>query len=182
VELLVYVAGSHLSARFGHTASLVESDGWPVVDRVDMHIDDDAPAAIAAATGHDVTGFAREFARRIPDLLVVLGDRYEMLSAAVAASPFAHLHGGEVTEGAIDEQIRHAITKLAHLHLPAAEPYGSGYGISARSPGACTAVARPDSIASRAKPRCRGRRIARVLREFEQGPQLVRKRFIDAPA
>jgi UDP-hydrolysing UDP-N-acetyl-D-glucosamine 2-epimerase len=74
-----------------------------------------------------VTGFAREFARRAPDILVVLGDRYEMLSAAVAALPFAlpvaHLHGGEVTEGAIDEQIRHAITKLAHLHFPAAEPY-----------------------------------------------------------
>jgi UDP-hydrolysing UDP-N-acetyl-D-glucosamine 2-epimerase len=129
VELLVYVAGSHLAARFGRTASLVEADGWPVAARVDMHIDDDAPEAIAAATGHGVTGFAREFARRTPDLLVVLGDRYEMLSAAVAALsfalPVAHLHGGEVTEGAIDEQIRHAITKLAHLHFPAAEPYAA---------------------------------------------------------
>ena len=127
VELLVYIAGSHLAARFGRTASLVEADGWEVVARVDMDIDDDAPGAIAAATGRGVTGFAREFARRAPDILVVLGDRYEMLSAAVAALPFAlpvaHLHGGEVTEGAIDEQIRHAITKLAHLHFPAAEPY-----------------------------------------------------------
>jgi UDP-hydrolysing UDP-N-acetyl-D-glucosamine 2-epimerase len=76
-----------------------------------------------------VVGFAAEFARRRPDLLVVLGDRYEMLSAAVAALPFAlpvaHLHGGEVTEGAIDEQIRHAITKLAHLHFVAAEAYAA---------------------------------------------------------
>jgi len=127
VELLVYIAGSHLAARFGRTASLVEDDGWDIAARVDMDIDDDAPGAIAAATGRGVTGFAREFARRAPDILVVLGDRYEMLSAAVAALPFAlpvaHLHGGEVTEGAIDEQIRHAITKLAHLHFPAAEPY-----------------------------------------------------------
>ena len=129
VELLVYVAGSHLAARFGHTADLVEADGWPVVARVDMGVDGDTPEAIAAATARGVAGFAREFARRRPDLLVVLGDRYEMLSATVAALPFAlpiaHVHGGEVTEGAIDEQIRHAITKLAHLHFTAAEPYAA---------------------------------------------------------
>jgi UDP-hydrolysing UDP-N-acetyl-D-glucosamine 2-epimerase len=129
VELLVYIAGSHLSPRFGRTADLVEADGWPIAARVDMGIDDDTPAAIAAATGRGIVGFAAEFARRRPDVLVVLGDRYEMLSAAVAALPFtlplAHLHGGEVTEGAIDEQIRHAITKLAHLHFPAAEPYAA---------------------------------------------------------
>jgi UDP-hydrolysing UDP-N-acetyl-D-glucosamine 2-epimerase len=129
VDLLVYVAGSHLAARFGGTADLVAADGWPIAARVDMGIDDDAPAAIAAAIGRGVAGFAAELARRRPDLLLVLGDRYEMLSAAVAALPFAlpvaHLHGGEVTEGAIDEQIRHAITKLAHLHFPAAEPYAA---------------------------------------------------------
>ena len=129
VELLVYVAGSHLSPRFGRTADLVEADGWPIAARIDMGIDDDSPAAIAAATGRGVTGFAAALAGRRPDLLVVLGDRYEMLSAAVAALPFAlpvaHLHGGEVTEAAMDEQIRHAITKLAHLHFPAAEPYAA---------------------------------------------------------
>jgi len=128
VELLVYVAGSHLAAPFGiRTGDLVEADQWPIAARIDMGIDDDAPATIASATGRGVVGFAAEFARRRPDLVVVLGDRYEMLSAALAALPFglpvAHLHGGEVTEGAIDEQIRHAITKLAHLHFPAAEPY-----------------------------------------------------------
>jgi UDP-N-acetylglucosamine 2-epimerase (non-hydrolysing) len=127
-ELLVYVAGSHLAAPFGiRTGDLVEADQWPIAARIDMGIDDDAPATIASATGRGVVGFAAEFARRRPDLVVVLGDRYEMLSAALAALPFglpvAHLHGGEVTEGAIDEQIRHAITKLAHLHFPAAEPY-----------------------------------------------------------
>ena len=127
VELLVYVAGSHLAARFGYTARLVEADGWPIAARVDMDIDDDTPGAIAAATGRGVTRFARELARRTPDLLVLLGDRYEMLSAAVAALPFAlpvaHLHGGEVTEGVIDEQVRHALTKVAHLHFAATPDY-----------------------------------------------------------
>jgi UDP-hydrolysing UDP-N-acetyl-D-glucosamine 2-epimerase len=129
VELGVYVAGSHLSPGFGRTADLVEADGWPIAARVDMGIDDDTPAAIAQATGRGVIGFAGTFAHRRPELLVVLGDRYEMLSAALAALPFAlpvaHLHGGEVTEGAIDEQVRHAITKLAHLHFVAAEPYAA---------------------------------------------------------
>jgi UDP-N-acetylglucosamine 2-epimerase (non-hydrolysing) len=130
VELLVYVAGSHLAAPFGiRTGDLVEADKWPIAARIDMGIDDDTPATIASATGRGVVGFAAEFARRRPDLVVVLGDRYEMLSAALAALPFtlpvAHLHGGEVTEGAIDEQVRHAITKLAHLHFPAAEPYAA---------------------------------------------------------
>jgi UDP-hydrolysing UDP-N-acetyl-D-glucosamine 2-epimerase len=130
VELLVYVAGSHLESPFGvRTGDLVEADKWTITARIPMGIDNDAPATIAAATGRGVVGFAAEFARRRPDLLVVLGDRYEMLSAAVAALPFAlpvaHLHGGEVTEGAIDEQIRHAITKLAHLHFVAAEAYAA---------------------------------------------------------
>jgi UDP-hydrolysing UDP-N-acetyl-D-glucosamine 2-epimerase len=130
VELLVYLAGSHLEAPFGvRTGDLVKADRWPIAAEIPMGIGDDAPATIAAATGRGVVGFATEFARRRPDLLVVLGDRFEMLSAAVAALPFAlpvaHLHGGEVTEGAIDEQIRHAITKLSHLHFVAAEPYAA---------------------------------------------------------
>jgi len=128
VDLFLYVAGSHLASPFGvRTGDLVEADNWRIQARIPMGIDDDTPLTIAAATGRGVTGFAQEFARRRPDLLVVLGDRFEMLSAALAALPFgipvAHLHGGEVTEGAIDEQIRHAITKLSHLHFPAAEPY-----------------------------------------------------------
>lgn len=127
LELGVYVAGSHLATRFGRTVTAVETDGWPIAERIEMLLDSDTPGAIAASTGIGVAGFARAFARRRPDLLVVLGDRFEMLSAAVAALPFAlpvaHLHGGELTEGAIDEQIRHAITKLSHLHFAAAEPY-----------------------------------------------------------
>ncbi|HLF50430.1 MAG TPA: UDP-N-acetylglucosamine 2-epimerase [Methylomirabilota bacterium] len=127
LALLLFVAGAHLSPRFGRTVSAIEADGWPITERVEMVGESDAPEAIAAAAGRGVAGFAAALARSRPDLLVVLGDRLEMLSAALAALPLtipvAHIHGGEVTEGAIDEQVRHAITKLAHLHFPAAELY-----------------------------------------------------------
>ncbi len=92
-----------------------------------MNAPSDAALEVAAAAGIGLTGFARAFAHGRPDLIIVFGDRLEMLAAAVAALPLtipvAHLHGGEITEGAIDEQARHAITKLAHLHFPAAEAY-----------------------------------------------------------
>jgi UDP-hydrolysing UDP-N-acetyl-D-glucosamine 2-epimerase len=127
VTLQLYVAGAHLSPRFGSTVKAIEADGWPITARVETTGDSDAAVDVAAGTGAGVTGFARAFARGRPDLIVLLGDRLEMLAAALAALPLtipvAHLHGGEVTEGAIDEQARHAITKLAHLHFPAAEPY-----------------------------------------------------------
>jgi UDP-hydrolysing UDP-N-acetyl-D-glucosamine 2-epimerase len=127
LELQLFVAGGHLSARLGRTVSAIEADGWTVSDRVETLGDSDAPEDLAAGAGAGVAGFARAFARRRPDLVLVLGDRLEMLAAAVAALPLtipvAHVHGGEITEGAIDEQIRHALTKLSHLHFPAAEPF-----------------------------------------------------------
>lgn len=127
ITLQLYVAGAHLSPRFGHTVDVIAADGWPITDRIEMIAASDAAADVAAAAGSGLAGFARAFARGRPDLIVLLGDRLEMLAAAVAALPLAipvaHLHGGEVTEGAIDEQARHAITKLAHVHCPAAEPY-----------------------------------------------------------
>ena len=127
LSLQLYVGGSHLGERFGRTADAIEADGWSIAERVGPAPESDAPEDVAAAAGAGLTGFSRAFARRRPDVVVVLGDRIEMLAAAAAALPLtipvAHLHGGEVTEGAIDEQIRHAITKLAHLHFPAAEPY-----------------------------------------------------------
>src|SRR5258705_9078391 len=127
ITLQLYVAGAHLSPRFGETVSAIEADGWPISARVETTGASDAAVEVAAGTGAGVVGFARAFAAGRPDLVVLLGDRAEMLAAAVAALPLAipvaHLHGGEVTEGAIDEQARHAITKLAHLHFPAAEPY-----------------------------------------------------------
>jgi UDP-N-acetylglucosamine 2-epimerase (non-hydrolysing) len=127
LEPVLFVAGAHLSPRFGRTVSAIEADGWPIAERIEACAESDRPGDIAAAAGAAAGGFARALARAHPDLLVVLGDRIEMLAAAMAALPLtvpvAHIHGGEITEGAIDEQARHAITKLSHLHFPAAEPY-----------------------------------------------------------
>jgi UDP-hydrolysing UDP-N-acetyl-D-glucosamine 2-epimerase len=127
LRLLLFVAGAHLAPRFGRTVELIEADGWPIAERIEMLEPGTSPEAVALATGRGVGGFARAYARHRPDLLVVLGDRFEMLAAAVAALPFAlpvaHIHGGEVSEGAMDNQIRHAITKLAHLHFVSAAPH-----------------------------------------------------------
>jgi UDP-hydrolysing UDP-N-acetyl-D-glucosamine 2-epimerase len=127
VTLRLLVGGAHLSPRFGSTVAAIEAAGWPIAARVEMLEAGDAPRDLAVAAARGVAGFADVFARECLDLLVLLGDRLEMLAAATAALPFAlpvaHIHGGEITEGAIDEQARHAITKLAHLHFAAAEPY-----------------------------------------------------------
>ena len=127
LDLRLFVAGSHLAPRFGRTATFIEDAGWKIDELVEMRLDSDAPDAIARSIGFGIAGFAEALARGRPEVLVVLGDRFEMLSAAVAALPLtlpvAHVHGGEVTEAVVDEQIRHAITKLAHVHFPAAEPY-----------------------------------------------------------
>jgi UDP-hydrolysing UDP-N-acetyl-D-glucosamine 2-epimerase len=125
VDLCLFVGGAHLLPTFGSGVATIEADGWPIAARIDVALAGDAPVEIAVAAGGAVVGFA--LAARRPDLLIVLGDRIEMLAAAVGALPLlvpvVHLHGGELTEGAIDEQARHAITKLAHLHCVAAEPF-----------------------------------------------------------
>lgn len=125
LELLLVVAGMHLAPEFGRTVNAIEADGWPIGERIEMLEPGDSPEAVAVSVGRGVAGFAEAYARRRPDLVVILGDRFEMLAAAAAALPFAlpvaHIHGGEVTEGAMDNQIRHAITKLAHLHFASAE-------------------------------------------------------------
>jgi UDP-hydrolysing UDP-N-acetyl-D-glucosamine 2-epimerase len=127
VRLLLFVGGTHLSEAFGRSVDLIEADGWAIDERIEMLEPSDAPEAIAASIGRGVAGFGHAYARHRPDLVLVLGDRFEMLAAAAAALPFvlpvAHLHGGEVTEGAIDNQIRHAITKCAHLHFVSAKPH-----------------------------------------------------------
>ena len=125
LELVLFVGGMHLAPEFGNTVREIEADGIPVAERIEMLESGDTPEAVAISTGRGVEGFARAFARRPTDLVVVLGDRFEMLAAAVAALPFAlpvaHIHGGEVSEGAMDNQIRHAITKLAHIHFASAD-------------------------------------------------------------
>src|SRR5216117_864473 len=124
LELILFVAGMHLAPEFGDTLREIEADGFPIAARIEMLEKTDTPEAVAVSTGRGVEGFARAFAGRRPELVVVLGDRFEMLAAAVAALPFAlpvaHIHGGEASEGAMDNQIRHAITKLAHLHFASA--------------------------------------------------------------
>lgn len=127
LKLQIVVTGGHLSKSFGSTVSEIQADGFNISARVPMTPASDSPAAVGRALGEGTRGFARALARLKPDLLVVLGDRWELLAACSTAVvlriPIAHLHGGEASEGTLDEQVRHAVTKLAHLHFTAAEPY-----------------------------------------------------------
>jgi len=106
---------------------MIRDEGIPIGDTVDMLEASDHPEGIARSMGRGVAGFAGSFARTRPDLLVVLGDRFEMFSAALAALPYripmAHIHGGELTEGAMDDALRHAMTKLCHLHFVSTTDY-----------------------------------------------------------
>ena len=127
LDLQIAVTGMHLSPEFGLTVQDVEADGFEVDERVEMLLSSDSPTGVTKSVGLGVIGFADAFNRLDPDIVVLLGDRFEILAAAQAAMiariPIAHLHGGETTEGAIDESIRHAITKLADLHFVAAAPF-----------------------------------------------------------
>jgi UDP-hydrolysing UDP-N-acetyl-D-glucosamine 2-epimerase len=125
--LLLIVTGAHLSGDHGRTVDEIRAAGLPVAAEVDLDLGDDAPVAVARSVAAGVAGIAAALERLSPDVLVLLGDRYEVLAAAQAALllriPVAHIHGGEATEGAIDEAIRHAVTKMSHLHFAAAEDY-----------------------------------------------------------
>lgn len=127
VELQLVVTGAHLSARFGSTVQHIEKDGFPIAARVPVAIDDDSTIGVTEALAAMTVGIGRAYQELRPDLVVLLGDRYEMLGAAQAAMlariPIAHVHGGEATEGLIDEAIRHAITKMSHLHFVAADAF-----------------------------------------------------------
>lgn len=127
VDLSVVACGMHLVPKFGETWRAIEADGFPIAARIDFHLDDDRAETVARGTGIGLSGFADALPKLAPEMLVLLGDRFESLSAAVAATllniPIAHIHGGEVTAGAFDDAIRHAITKMACLHFVAAEPY-----------------------------------------------------------
>jgi len=127
LTLQLAVTGTHLAPKFGETITVIEDDGFTIDERIDLDLGDDTPAGVARSLGLGVIGFGEAFGRLNPDVVVVLGDRYEILAAAEAAMvariPIAHIHGGEITEGAMDDAMRHAITKFAHLHFVAAEPY-----------------------------------------------------------
>ncbi len=121
LKLHLIVTGGHLSGLFGLTVNEITAQGFEIGDRVNMLMSSDTPEAIAMSMGLGTIGLAQVYARVKPDLLLVLGDRFEMHAAALAAVPFripvAHIHGGEVTHGAIDDALRHAITKYSHLHF-----------------------------------------------------------------
>ena len=127
-KLQLIVAGMHLAPEFGLTAKAIEAEGFEISSRIEMLVSSDTPEGLAKSMGVGLIGFAQEFGRNRPDILVVLGDRFEMTTAAIAAVPFnipiAHIHGGELTFGAIDDAFRHAVTKLSHLHFAATEEYG----------------------------------------------------------
>lgn len=120
-ELQIVATGMHLSPEHGLTYKSIEEDGFIISEKVEMLMSSDTDVGITKSIGLGVIGFADCFARLKPDLLIVLGDRYEILAAAQAAMvakiPVAHIAGGDTTEGAYDESIRHCLTKLSHLHF-----------------------------------------------------------------
>jgi UDP-N-acetylglucosamine 2-epimerase (non-hydrolysing)/GDP/UDP-N,N'-diacetylbacillosamine 2-epimerase (hydrolysing) len=127
LQLNLLVTGMHLSEKFGMTANEIESDGFDIAARVPIPMTGGAAGDISRAIGEGTLGFGEVFQQNKPDILLVLGDRFEILAAVVAALPFripiAHLHGGELTFGALDESMRHAITKMSHLHFVATDEY-----------------------------------------------------------
>jgi len=127
LTLQIIATGMHLSPEFGLTYREIEKDGFQIDRKVEMLTSSDTSVGIAKSMGLGMIGFADALNELKPDLIVVLGDRFEIFAtvsaALVARIPVAHLHGGETTEGAFDEALRHSITKMSHLHFVAAEPY-----------------------------------------------------------
>ncbi len=126
-EIQVIVTGTHLSHEFGLTYKEIENDGFIISEKIEILLSADTPTAISKSMGLAVIGFSEAYNRLNPDLIVLLGDRYEIFCASASASiariPIAHLHGGELTEGAVDEVFRHSITKMSTLHFTSTEVY-----------------------------------------------------------
>ena len=127
LELQLIVTGMHLSPEFGLTYQQIEKDGFEIHRKIEMLLSSDTEVGITKSMGVGLMGFAEAFSDLTPDLLVVLGDRFEIFiavsAAMIAKIPVAHLHGGEATEGLIDEPIRHSITKMSHLHFTSTKEY-----------------------------------------------------------
>ncbi|PMG48470.1 UDP-N-acetyl-D-glucosamine 2-epimerase, UDP-hydrolysing [Vibrio lentus] len=127
LTLQLLVSGMHLSPEFGDTYKQIEKDGFQIDEKIEILLSSDSPVGTAKSMGLGVLGFADALSRLAPDVLVILGDRFEALAAAQTAMilriPIIHLHGGEITEGAYDDAIRHAITKLSYLHGTSTDEY-----------------------------------------------------------
>ena len=126
-DVRIVATGAHLSPEFGLTYQEIEKDGFIIDEKIEILLSSDTPSSVSKSMGLAMISFADYFEKLNPDLLVVLGDRYETLAVATVAMnqriPLAHLYGGEITEGAIDESIRHAITKLSYLHFTSTDEY-----------------------------------------------------------
>lgn len=127
IDLRIAVTGMHLCEEFGMTYKEIEKDGFLIDEKIPILLNTDDSESVSSAMGLTIIHFGHYFARLKPDILIVLGDRYETLAVCIAAMnqkiPIAHIHGGEITEGAIDDAIRHSITKMSYLHFTSTEEY-----------------------------------------------------------
>jgi len=127
VALQLYVGGTHLSKKYGYTISHILDDGFDVTEMIEYPIDSNSPTDTSVSMAHAQIGVSKAIEKHKPDVLILLGDRYEALAAAssatIAGVQVAHIHGGEITEGAIDDCFRHAITKMSHIHFTSTEQY-----------------------------------------------------------
>ncbi|CAI3629219.1 MULTISPECIES: UDP-N-acetylglucosamine 2-epimerase [Clostridium] len=125
--LQLVVTGMHISPEFGLTYKEILQDGFEISDKIEVLLSSDTPVGISKSIGLGIIGFAELFEKSKPDIVIILGDRYEIFAVASAAMianiPIAHIHGGETTEGLIDEAIRHSITKMSYIHFPCTEEY-----------------------------------------------------------
>lgn len=127
IDLRIAVTGAHLSHEFGYTYKEIERDGFDIDEKIEMLMSSNSSASISKSMALATIGFADYFEKSNPDMVVLLGDRYESLAVAICAMnqmiPIAHIHGGEITEGAVDDCIRHAITKMSYLHFTSNSEY-----------------------------------------------------------
>ena len=125
LELILVVTGTHLLEQYGYTINEIEDDGFPIAEKIETIDEINDEEDICRTMGRTAILFGEMYARQKPDMLVVEGDRYELLpicsSAMVFGIPIAHISGGEVTEGAVDDAVRHCITKMSYLHFPGCE-------------------------------------------------------------
>lgn len=127
LKLQLIVTGMHLSPEFGLTYQEIQKDGFDIDEKIDISLISDKPAGISKSISLAITGFVKCYGRLKPELIVVLGDRFEIFGAVVAALvsriPVAHIHGGELTEGVFDDTLRHCITKMCHVHFTSTQEY-----------------------------------------------------------